>query len=485
MENWYVVMCSPVIIRTDSGQIFQRPMTLRDWEIFFRYSSRVRHLFKCVGSEFLTCSNLGDDVIFALSNPPTYGPLIPYLRTLHWDKPDREYASLLRLLLTPSLVSLSLSCCTLRSPEVSILTSIGAICPSLKTLSMVPHITLGNLLDAKGEKIVSQTLLYLHSLESLVCPALDEAAIVHLSRLPSLVELSFELQLDFQLEKVRPFIEPPAFSSIHSLTLRANALSTLTSLLEPMRFKPGIVSFVVAGTPTPDALRLFFLALASACGSEQLTRISVTTSGERERTVPPQQVTLSTFQSLLAFPNMHAFEFDAPCDMALDDHAITTLTKCWPKLTVLSLNATSGWERTSRVTHRGLITLLSRCAALTELALAIDFSEIDRPHAEVPDARPGDGVTNDKCQIANFVTSEIVFPVTIAAFLSDVCPKLEAVKSSWYHNMLGPDEDQEEVDMFRDRWEEVGDFLPAFCAVRRQCMEWAQRRAKERSGAPA
>ena len=65
-------------------------MTLRDWEIFFRYSSRVRHLFKCVGSEFLTCSNLGDDVIFALSNPPTYGPLIPYLRTLHWDKPDRE-----------------------------------------------------------------------------------------------------------------------------------------------------------------------------------------------------------------------------------------------------------------------------------------------------------------------------------------------------------------------------------------------------------
>jgi hypothetical protein len=461
-------------------------MSLRDWEIFFRYSSRIRHLSKSVGSELLTqCSNLGDDVIFALSNPPTYGPLVPYLKTLRWDKPNRKYASLLRLLLTPSLVSLSLPCCALRSPEVSILTSIGTTCPSLKSLSIVPHESLGNLFDAKCEKILSQALLYLHSLESLVCHALDEAAIVHLSRLPFLVELSFELQLDFQLEKVRPYIAPPAFASIYSLTLRANALSTLTSLLEPMRFKPGTVSFVVASTPTPDALRLFFLALASACGSEQLTRISLTTSSKRQRAVPHEQVTLTTFQSLLALPNIHAFEFEAPCDIALDDHAITTLTKHWPKLTVLSLNAKSGWGITSRVTHQGLITLLSRCAALIELALAIDFSQVDVPHAEVPDSRPGDGVTNDKCLIANFVTSAIIFPITIAAFLSDVCPELEAVSSSWNHGMLGPDVDLDEVDTFRERWEEVGDYLPAFCAVRRQCMGWAEKRAREGSGAPA
>lgn len=472
-------------IRADPGQIFQRPMSLRDWEIFFRYSSRVRLLFQDFGSELMTqCSSLSDDVIFALSTPPTYGPLIPYLKTLHWDKPNRKHASLLRLLLTPSLVTLSLSCCALRSPEVSILTSIGTVCPSLKSLSIASQRPFSNL-DAKGEKILSEALLYLHSLESLVCPALDETAIIHLSHLPLLTELSLELQLDFQPEKVKPFVAPPAFASLQFFTLHASTLSSLTSLLEPMRFQPGSVSFVVASTPTPDGLRLFFLTLVSACGSERLRRISLTTSNERQRGILPQQASLSTFQSLLAFPNIESFEFDAPCDMDLDDDAIKTLTKHWPKLTMLSLNAKSGWGITSRVTHRGLITLLSRCASLADIALTVDFSEIDRPPIEIPDSRPGNGVMNDKCLVANFVTSTIMFPVTVAAFLSDICPEMDAVKSSWGHSMLGTDVDLDEVDIYRERWEDVENLLPAFSSVRRQCMEWAQKRAKEGSVTPA
>ncbi|KAF8556819.1 hypothetical protein OG21DRAFT_1458543 [Imleria badia] len=485
----YLVQCLPrdlwKIEPLDRRLIFQRPMSLRDWEIFFKYSSRIRHLFQSVGPEILTqCSGLGDDVIFALSNPPTYGPLLPYLKNLYWDKPNRKYASLLRLLLTPSLVVLSLPNCTLRSPEVSILTSIGTVCPSLRTLSIPLHKPLANVLDAKGEKILSEALLYLHSLGSLTCPALDEVAIIHLSRLPFLIDLSFELQLDFQLEKVRPYIAPPAFASIDMLTLHASALSTLTSLLEPMRFKPTTVSFVVATTPTPDALRLFFLALVSACGSEKLSKISLTTSSERQRNTPPQQVTSSTFQSLLALPNIRTFEFDVPCDVALDDDAITSLSKHWPNLSVLSLNAKSGWGITSRVSHQGLITLLSRCQTLTEFALAIDFSDVDAPHIEMSDARPGDGVTNDTCLLANFVTSAIMFPITLAAFLSDVCPELEAVRSAWNPTMIWTEVDLDEVDVYRERWEEVENLLPAFSTVRRQCMEWAQKKAKEGSAVP-
>jgi hypothetical protein len=79
-------------------------MSLKDWEIFYKYSIRVRCVLSSVEPErFTGCTNLGDDVIFALSNPPTYKPLIPCLRELHWDKPNKKYASLLRSLLTPSL----------------------------------------------------------------------------------------------------------------------------------------------------------------------------------------------------------------------------------------------------------------------------------------------------------------------------------------------------------------------------------------------
>ncbi|KAG6377368.1 hypothetical protein JVT61DRAFT_15164 [Boletus reticuloceps] len=78
-----------------------------------------------------------------------------------------------------------------------------------------------------------------------------------------------------------------------------------------------------------------------------------------------------------------------------------------------------------------------------------------------------------------------MFPITIAAFLSDVCPEVEAVKSEWHHGILWTEVDLDEVDTYRERWEEVENLLPAFSAVRKQCMEWAQKKAKEESVVPA
>lgn len=465
-------------------------MSLRDWDIFFRHSYRVRTLFQSVGPEILTqCSSLSDDVIFALSNPPTYGPLIPYLRRLYWDKTNKTYASLLRLLLTPSLVTLTLSRCAMRSPEVSILTSIGTVCPALKTLCISSKFDSlkgsGKMLDVRGEKILSEALLYLPALQSLSCPAIDESAIIHLSHLPFLADLSLKLRVDLQLERLRPFLAPPAFASVNSLTLHTTSLSTLTSLFEPMHFKPTTVSFVVTATPTPDAVRLFFLAFASACSPEQLSRISLIASGERQRDAAPQRITLHTLQSLLVFPNIHMFEFDVPCDIALDDAAITALAKYWPNLNILSLNADSGWGIKSQVTHKGLITFLARCPSLNEFALAVDLFDIDKPRVDMAGWRPGDGASNTKCVMAHFVTSTIVHPITIAAFLSGVCPELEAVKSTWCQDELETEVDAEEVEVYRERWEEVEILLPAFSAVRKQCMEWTQRTIKQESATPA
>ncbi|KAF9235552.1 hypothetical protein BU15DRAFT_16847, partial [Melanogaster broomeanus] len=221
----------------DIRHVFQRPMTLRDWQVFFKYSCHVRVVKQSVGWSVTGCLNLGDDVIFSLSNPPSYGPLIPRLKTLYWDKPTKKYASLLRMLFTPSLVTLSLSTsdCILPSPEVTILTSIGTACPSLRSLCISSGTPFSNFLDTKGEKVLSEAVMCMHSLESLVCPALDEEAFIHLSRLSTLSELSMELQSDFKLDSL---LAPPAFGSINTLTLNVSSLSVLTSILESMQFSP-------------------------------------------------------------------------------------------------------------------------------------------------------------------------------------------------------------------------------------------------------
>ncbi|KAF9225709.1 hypothetical protein BS17DRAFT_559394 [Gyrodon lividus] len=485
-----LVQCLPrdlwKIDLVDRKLSFLRPMSLRDWEIFFKYSIRVRVVFQSAGPGRITrCSSLADDVIFALSHPPTYGPLIPCLKVLYWDQPNKKHAPLLRSLLTPSLVTLSLSTlgCALRSPEVSILSSIGTVCPSLRSLCISSHTAFSHFLDGKGEKILSEAILYLHALESLVCPALDEVALIHLSRLPFLNELWMELRPDFKLEKVTS-LGPPAFGSINSLTLNASSLATLTSILESMQVRPSQVSFTVMTAPTVDAIRLFFLVLANSCGSERLSWVSL--SVERRQTAPPQQVTLSTFQSLLALPSIRYFELDVPCAICLDDADITTLAKHWPILTRLSINAERGWGTLPpRITHQGLLTLLSNCPELMNFSLAVDFSGIDVHAADLPGSRPGNGVTHENCLIAGFVTSTIEYPVAIAAFLSDICPRLASVKASWNENTLMSVEDPDDVELYRERWEEVDGLVPAFAAVRRQCLEWNQKQKMDEDVASA
>ncbi|KAF9235553.1 hypothetical protein BU15DRAFT_51277 [Melanogaster broomeanus] len=454
-------------------QVFQRPMTLRDWQVFFKYSRRVRVVEQSVGPERITgCLSLGDDVIFSLSNPPSYGPLIPRLRTLHWDKPTKKYASLLRMLFTSSLVTISLSTsgCTLHSPEVTILTSIGTACPSLRSLCISSGTPFSNFLDIKGKKVLSEAVMNMYSLESLVCPALDEEAFIYLSRHSALNELSMELGSDFKLHIVEPLLTPPAFGSINILTLNARSLSTLTSILESMQFSPSQVSFTVENSSPFYTLRLFFMTLVNACCSERLSQVSLSIAKGRPHPVPPpQQVTLSTFEPLLALPHINMFELDLPRGISLDDADIATLAKHWPKLTQLSINATTGWGTPTRITHQGLITLLSRCADLREFALSVDLSGIDVPTWELPDSRPGNGVKNDNCLTANFVRMAISHPAAIAAFLSDTCPQLRAVRALWDEDNLMA-EANHDVVVYQERWEEVEFLLPAFTAVRRQCL---------------
>ncbi|KAG9312513.1 hypothetical protein JVU11DRAFT_6907 [Chiua virens] len=376
---------------------FQRAMTLSDWEIFFRYSSRVRSLTGFEPSRF--CSSLDSNVIFSLSHPPQYGPLVPCLQTLIWGKSKKEYAPLLQLLFTHSLVDATLPCFALCLPEISM--QLTSRCPSLKKINIQivdAYGSFSNTPHADSHPMLHDTLLRLHSLESVRClsstsvDSLTEDFMVHLFRRLSLIEVSLYLPNDLRLANIKPHLSPPAFASIEFLTLSCK-LSTLTSLLEHIHFKPRSVTFTVIDACTPDAFHSFSIALANACDSKQLSQITLTMETEwlydRER----QDISLTTFQPLLMFPNVDSFTFDVICNISFDDHVIETLTKHWPKLTKFSLNPTFGWGIESQVTHHGLITLLSCCVGLVDVAITVDFTEIDRPHPLIPKSRPGNGFT--------------------------------------------------------------------------------------------
>ncbi|KAG9309580.1 hypothetical protein JVU11DRAFT_10561 [Chiua virens] len=100
-----------------------------------------------------------------------------------------------------------------------------------------------------------------------------------------------------------------------------------------------------------------------------------------------ENTSLSTFQPLLVFPNVESFKFDAMCNIFFDDDTMkTVVTIRWPKLMAFCLDTSSGWGTESRITHRGLITLL-RCPSLREFELSVNFAEIDLPQDQRPETR--------------------------------------------------------------------------------------------------
>ncbi|KAG9313389.1 hypothetical protein JVU11DRAFT_5707 [Chiua virens] len=339
-------------------------------------------------------------------------------------------------------------------------------CPSLKHVRIRPALRDNTIQDANSQRIMSETILRLSSLKTLECDALNDAAIVHLSQLPSLTKLLMHLQ-GSQLETLRPYFTPPAFASLECLLLKVDTLSTSTSLLGAMDFKLRKLLLVADGSPIqaiPHALHSCSTALVKACDFERLSSIALDIGYDRWLPgVERQEVSLSTFQPLLSLPNVDNFIFNAMCNISFDDDAIKTLTKHWPKLACLALNPDSGWGAKSRVTHRGLITLLSSCPNLARFKLAVDFSEIDQSHSQLPKSRPGNGIIS-YCREVCLIESAINHPVTIAAFLSDICPRLDKLTS-----FLGEDAD---MMKYTAKWNEVKDLLPAFLAVRTQCNEW-------------
>jgi len=286
-----------------------------------------------------------------------------------------------------------------------------------------------------------------------------------------------ELRQDFKLNNLT-CLAPPAFRSIDSLTLTATSLATLTSLLEPMQITPSQVSSTAEKEPTVDSIQLFFLVLVNVCSSERLSQVSLYVNCHSTALPQPEEITLSTFQCLLALPSITSFKLDVPCAILLDDAGLTTLAKHWPNLTELLINQDRGWGPLNHITHQGLLNLLSHCSDISRFSLCVDFSDIDVSNSRLSGSRPSNGVTNERCNVADFVTSTITNPVAIAAFLSDIFPNLVRVNEAWGDDPTMSEEGTEDIEVYQQRWEEVEGLVPAFAAVRRQCLDWYQKETK-------
>ena len=90
-----------------------------------------------------------------------------------------------------------------------------------------------------------------------------------------------------------------------------------------------------------------------------------------------------------------------------------------------------------------------------------------------PQGRPGRGIATDRAIEMHVGDSRIHDPVSVAAFLSDICPKVRYIGHVWRTRYDVEDEEdleadvEDEEDMY-DKWDSVMDFLPHFVRTRKQ-----------------
>ncbi|KIJ57792.1 hypothetical protein HYDPIDRAFT_34787 [Hydnomerulius pinastri MD-312] len=449
----------------------ERAISVKDWKIFFKYSSRLRSVASGRSYRSLNdqgCTRYTNDVIFAFCHPSTGGPLIPRLKELSWDIPGQVYASLLHHLLTPSLVSLTIHDINtlanpLRAPEVSVLSYIAIACPLLKVLKIESPLWSCNSLNSEGSRILSTAILSLNSLRKLPGVTLDEQTILHVSRL-QLTELSMSLPAGLSVDNIRPHLTAPAFGSVDALTVHANTFPALTLLLEALEITPKSVTLRVETASVVEQIKPLFTALVNACSSEELLKICLDTPNLHYD--QPFQwshaFNLDMLEPLFSLPHTSSFTLDVPHKIMLDDADITTIAKHWPNLRTLSINEMNSWNGydPSPTTHRSLLALAAHCPELAEIAMSIDFSEIDVESPELLHSRPNGGVTNRNLSAAFFMAIKIDHSGAIAGFLSDAFPRLFRVMARWRMNAFAfDDEEDESSDMYEMRWSEVEDLL--------------------------
>ncbi|KAG2109936.1 uncharacterized protein F5147DRAFT_772785 [Suillus discolor] len=440
---------------------FQRAMTLKDWTIFCKYNHRVRSLLNQCHQQYSRDMKYGAEIWRALSCPPFSLPLLPNLTSLTWTEASDETLQYIQLFVTPKLTMLNISSVHFLVPftfgpsEQSIFLSIAKSCPSISHFDF----DFGRDTDDSTES-VGDTLQLWSQLTSVKTGTLPEAAILHLSNLPSLRILKFTLPSILISADTQKLLQRPMFCALQELNISSRNMVFLDAFLKELTIAPKIVSFTIKdGVGSARALPDMISRISNACAYNSLQQVQLIITAR-----PPDletSIEAASFQPLLAFRNLREFCFVVGCVVRMDDAALLQMAKAWPLLEDLSI---TGYPHSShQVTPHAFVLLLRHCPHLVSVAIPVDWSTIDM--SAIPRDVPYQGFSHNALSRLAFEGSKIENPISIAAFISAIAPNVSSIQ--------GDDEDYYEDDVFSEHypsWKMVQDLIPALPIIREQGM---------------
>lgn len=188
----------------------------------------------------------------------------------------------------------------------------------------------------------------------------------------------------------------------------------------------------------------------------------------------------TTFRPLLALPRICVLELDIAHPLDIDDELIASMASTWRGLVRLSLCVggpraqpdldLSDFIPMHGATLFGLVPFALFCPELAWLGLPLDV-DLWR-NAWALHGRPGCGAALSEMIVLDVGLSVLYDPVPIAAFLSDLFPSLEGIRTAW-RGVREEDVSSDVLNLWRPgnivtRWEQVADLVDGFATVRKQ-----------------
>ncbi|KAG2343855.1 hypothetical protein BDR05DRAFT_1059388 [Suillus weaverae] len=461
--------------------VLLKPLDARIWGILCKYTSRVHSITQSDRSAVI--EPLGS---LMLSCPSTPASLFPNLRKLEWHTDGTHCAAeFLRMAFVPTLLSLDMQISSPSTIFLSVLSSLGTLCPDLQIMNILfPSATHDNLFPSatrdilfpsathdllrKTSPFVAQSISQLHRLQGLFVWDLGNQGNEHLMQLPALRTLWLDLKTSSAWGRRSP-LQLPGFRDLDSLILLIDNLEHASHFLSSLQVieseNIGIRSTAAhPSTRSSTTLSQFFAILGETCDHNNLISFSLLESTK-------VSTNLDIFKPLYTCHNLTRLLVEHSWNISMADEDLCQLVRGWPKLQVLNISRFVAINETAIPTFHGLISLLGLCPALTSITLVIDTTELDGIDLKTP----GGGICNNHLEKLVLTNSPMESPLNVALILSGLFPNLLKVDLGCWDsapkNLLPPKQSATQLE----QWQAVNLFLLGFSVVRERFTETGQK----------
>ncbi|KAF7362748.1 hypothetical protein MVEN_00624300 [Mycena venus] len=458
----HVINCMPAGIFKKDWSL-RRPIHQSDWERPLRYMYRVRVLS-------------WTDELFSPSLRAAYIPVIfetlrlclptpqlfPNLVILNWNSTMGSSLIPISLLLSQKIRSITLG--TFRTiSDLSILASIPLRCPLLRRVELIQ----AEIRQTDQSQTISAFVRELHCIRSLVLDHLDQTAFEHLARCSGLRILyvgSPQITSAFSM----PARDKPAFAALTSLSLGSAPAQCVLACIRTLSRAP-LASFEVTITPPPDTSSTQQIYVATKKHlPRSLTTIRITSiriPAQQTFPIEPPAIKIEILRHLFHFENLASLELCPPTGIDVDDDAIRSMAKAWPRLEILSLTSRAR-AHPLRTTLRSLLSLAQHCPLLEHLEMGVNATDV--PNIDFTSRRR---VINYNLVEWDVGDSRLSSPLLVARFLSGLFPELKYISTEMQDKWVF---DDGVADILRMLWREVEGALPICRDMRDEERYWME-----------